>query len=300
MRQSLVYAGLAGAAAISAQATPNYLISFGDSYSQTGFEIDGAKPSAANPLGNPPLPGWTASGGLDWVGFMVTEFNSSLTLSYNFAYGGAVVDGDIIPPYADHVRTLIDQVGIFSNSLASKPCYAPWTSDNALFAVWMGVNDVGNSWWMDGQQERLTSIIDAYFEQVQILYDAGARNFAILTVPPTDRSPMFLNSNPPENLAILRNVIDQFNGIVTDYIGEFTAANDDATFRVIDTTLGFNEALDNPQEYGSPDATCFNGDGVSCLWFNDYHPGIEIQRLVGSQVAAAWPEFFDCTDSVMC
>jgi hypothetical protein len=114
---------------------------------------------------------------------MVSEFNASLTLSYNFAYGGAVVDGDIIPPYADHVRTLIDQVEIFSNSLASKPDYAPWTSDNALFAIWMGVNDVGNSWWMDGQQERLTSIIDAYFEQVQILYDAGARNFAILTVP---------------------------------------------------------------------------------------------------------------------
>jgi hypothetical protein len=76
---------------------------------------------------------------------------------------------------------------------------------------------------------------------------------------------MILNSNSPENLAIMRGVIDQFNGIVADYIEGFTAANDDAIFKIVDTTLGFNEALDNPQEYGSPDATCFNGDGVSCV-----------------------------------
>ena len=29
---------------------------------------------------------------------MVTEFNASLTYSYNFAFGGATVDADIVPP----------------------------------------------------------------------------------------------------------------------------------------------------------------------------------------------------------
>lgn len=37
----------------------------GDSYSQTGFDVTSTKPNAANPLGNPALPGWTASGGLN-------------------------------------------------------------------------------------------------------------------------------------------------------------------------------------------------------------------------------------------
>ena len=35
----------------------------GDSYSQTGFNITGTKPSAAQPLGNPSYPGYTTSGG---------------------------------------------------------------------------------------------------------------------------------------------------------------------------------------------------------------------------------------------
>lgn len=155
----------------------------GDSYSQTGFEITGEKPSAANPLGNPPLPGYTASGGLDWVGFMVTEFNASLTYSFNFAYGGATVDADIVPPYTDTVLSMIDQVQLFSDNLASKPDYAPWTAENTVAGVWMGVNDIGNSFWFDNSTEVNTAALGAYFEQLQILYDAGIRQFVLLSVP---------------------------------------------------------------------------------------------------------------------
>lgn len=155
----------------------------GDSYSQTGFDINGEKPSAANPLGNPPLPGWTASGGLDWVGFMVTEFNTSLTLSYNFAYGGATVDADLVAPYADTVLSMIDQVQQFSDSIASKPDYAPWTAEKTVAGVWMGVNDVGNSYYSENSSETYVAVVTEYFEQLQILYDAGIRQFVLLSVP---------------------------------------------------------------------------------------------------------------------
>lgn len=155
----------------------------GDSYSQTGFDINGAQPSASNPLGNPSLPGWTASGGLDWVGFMVTEFNSSLTLSYNFASGGATVDSNLIAPYAPTVKSLIEQVQQFSDSIADKPSIAPWTAENAVFGIWMGVNDVGNSFWLDNVTDLLDAVLDKYIDQIEILYQAGARQFAVLTVP---------------------------------------------------------------------------------------------------------------------
>jgi phospholipase/lecithinase/hemolysin len=160
-----------------------YFISFGDSYSQTGFDYKGTKPSANSPLGNPPLPGWTASGGLNWVGFMVTEFNTSLTLSYNFAYGGATVDARLVKPYASTVKSFIDQVTDFSAELASHPSYAPWTADNTVVAVWMGVNDVGNSYWTEDEDELIKKIMAKYFEQLQIVYDAGARKFVLLSVP---------------------------------------------------------------------------------------------------------------------
>ncbi|EAW11688.1 fungal cellulose binding domain protein [Aspergillus clavatus NRRL 1] len=122
-----------------------YFITFGDSYSQTGFDVSGTKPSESNPLGNPTLPGWTSSGGLNWIGALISKYNTSTVLSYNFAYGGATTNASIVKPYAPTVRSFIDQVAEFSSSIATKPSYAPWTAENSLVGVWMGVNDVGNT-----------------------------------------------------------------------------------------------------------------------------------------------------------
>ncbi|KAH8168290.1 GDSL-like lipase/Acylhydrolase domain-containing protein [Sarocladium implicatum] len=268
-----------------------YLITFGDSYSQTGFDINGAKPSAENPLGNPPLPGWTASGGLDWPGFLVTEFNKSLTLAYNFAYGGATVDADLIAPYQDTVKSLIDQVEEFSSSIAEHPDYAPWTSQNSLFGIWMGVNDVGNSFWLENVADILEAVIAQYVKQLQIMYDAGARQFAILTVPPTDKTPTFLESDEWSR-EHLQSTIALFNDLVAAGVDDFASANEGAVVQIIDTSLPFNTAIANPDEYGAEDSTCFNNDGVSCLWFDNYHPGVAIQRLVAESVANTWPAFF--------
>lgn len=141
------------------------------------------KPSASNPLGNPAYPGWTASGGANWVGYLAKEYNASLLYSYNFAYGGATVNASLVKPYQSTVKSFIDQVGQFSSSIASHPSYAPWTAENSLFAIWLGVNDVGNSYYQEDVQTLLPKIMDSYFGQVQILYNAGARNFALLNVP---------------------------------------------------------------------------------------------------------------------
>jgi phospholipase/lecithinase/hemolysin len=169
------FAGIAQAA--------DYLVSFGDSYSQTGFDVNGAKPSDANPLGNPPYPGWTASGGPNWVGYLAKEYNAGSLYSYNFAYGGATVNASLVAPYEPTVKSFIDQVKQFSGSIASKPSYAPWTASNSLFGVWMGVNDVGNSYWKENLSELHSMIMRDYFEEVEVMYNAGARNFAFLTVP---------------------------------------------------------------------------------------------------------------------
>ncbi|KAK4111757.1 carbohydrate esterase family 16 protein [Canariomyces notabilis] len=282
--------GLVDAAPCS-QATVEYLITFGDSYSQTGFNIDSTKPSAGNPLGNPPLPGWTASGGLNWVGFLASQFNASTLLTYNFAYGGATTNATLVQPYAPTVLSFIDQVAQFSGSIASKPSYAPWTAETALFGVWMGVNDVGNAWWKAEYDTLLGQIMDSYFGRLQVLYDAGARNFVLLGVPPIHRAPANL-AQPVESRQAEAAAIAKYNDAIAARLKAFKAQNRGVTAKIVDTSVPFNTALDNPTQYGSPDATCFNSDGKSCLWFNDYHPGIEINRLVARAVADAWKGSF--------
>lgn len=45
------------------------------------------------------------------------------------------------------------------------------------------MNDVGNSWWKEEYDQLLSEIMDTYFGQLQVLYDAGARQFVALGVP---------------------------------------------------------------------------------------------------------------------
>lgn len=277
---------LALALATLAAADTGYFITFGDSYSQTGFNITEAHPSATNPLGNPALPGYTASGGLDWVGFEVTEYNASLLLSYNLAYGGATVDASLVAPYADTVLSFVDQVGEFSQYLASKPDWAPWTSEDALVGVWIGVNDIGNSFWLSNVTDVLDAVTTRYFELLQVTYDAGVRNFVLLTAPPTDQTPVMLE-NDAASEASLVSAISTYNDFVSSKLDTFKSSNSDVSAWLVNTSVPFYEAINNPTAFGAPNATCYNADGVSCLWFNDYHPGVAIQGLVAKAVAEA-------------
>jgi hypothetical protein len=70
----------------------------GDSYSTTDFNIEGSYPSATDPLGNPELPGQTSDGSFNWIGSLTSHYYISLTLSFNFAVGGATTDSNLILP----------------------------------------------------------------------------------------------------------------------------------------------------------------------------------------------------------
>lgn len=131
----------------------------GDSYTQTGFVTNGTLPAKGNPLGNPPYPGYTATGGENWIDYDTTVFNKSLIFTYNYAYGGtpffnlfflgpysiteyfsigATIDASLVTPYEPTVLSLTDQVNEFLNTVASKPASTPWASANSLFSIWIG------------------------------------------------------------------------------------------------------------------------------------------------------------------
>jgi len=121
------------------------LFTFGDSYSQTGFNVSLAQPTPANPMGNPPYPGWTSSNGPNWVGALTVKYNASLLMNYNLAFGGATVDPKLAKSYVPNVHSLIDQVEKDWTPNYAKPSakYAKnWEARSMLVGVWMGVNDV--------------------------------------------------------------------------------------------------------------------------------------------------------------
>jgi phospholipase/lecithinase/hemolysin len=235
-----------------------------------------------NQLGNPPLPGWTTAGGLNWIGNLVSS-NVQL-LSYNLASGGATTDANLVTPFAPTVLSLVDQVKLFTSNLSPAPAYAPWTAADSLFGIWIGVNDVGNAWYKPEWPTLSKQIVDRYFEQVQALYNAGGRNFVFLTVPPIDRAPSNLGLDD-WGKTTMKAAIATYNDLITAGRNAFVAANPGVFAIVVDIYPKFALTLDNPTVYGAVNSTCFNADGKTCLWWNDYHPGLVLQNGVADDVA---------------
>lgn len=125
----------------------SHMFVFSDSYTTTGFEVNGTQPSAANPFGNPPYPGYTSSNGPNWIDFLTTTYNQSFVKTINLAYGGATIDGALIPAYLPTVLSVKQQVNDeYIPTYAGHPEFFDWRSKDTLFAIFIGINDIGNAY----------------------------------------------------------------------------------------------------------------------------------------------------------
>ena len=226
------------------------LFVFGDSYTQTGFDVKSTQPSASNPFGNPSYPGWTSSNGPNWVGFLSTTYNASALLTYNMAYGGATVDSLLVTPYAPTVISMKDQVRTeFLPTYGSHPASAPWTSDSSLFAFFIGINDVGNSWWLNNST-LYDAIFSTYSSLLSDVYATGARNFLFLSVPPVNLAPLTLNQDDggyaKENEG---RVILDWNKRLSTMVTAFQANHTGTKAFVHDTWGLFNAVIEDPKAY---------------------------------------------------
>lgn len=261
----------------------NYWFSFGDSYTQTGFDVDGTLPAVGNPLGNPPFPGYTAVGGTNWIDQMTVKYNNSLVLTYNYAYGGATIDASLVQPYEPTVLSMTDQVNQFLSGVASKPATAPWTSANSLFSFWIGINDIGNSYYQSGSRDAFSdTLLDAYFALVEKLLNVGARNFLFINVPPIDRSPLMLSQGAAAQ-SLEASVIAGYNAKLAQRAQWLQGNNTGVQTWLWDSNAAFTTVLNNPTAYGFVDNTSYGSTGD--FWGNNYHPSSAAQEIWAQGVA---------------
>ncbi|KAK7032147.1 hypothetical protein VNI00_013321 [Paramarasmius palmivorus] len=278
----------------------NYWFSFGDSYTSTSFDINGAKPAPGNPLGNPAYPGGTTTGGENWIDYNTARLNKSLTLTYNFAVSGAVIDNNIVSPIFPGLKSMTDQVNQFLSALGNKPASAPWTSDNALFSVWIGINDIGSTYSQGGDRGAFSDrLLTAEFAALQKLvgyltilniplltlgvqYDVGARNFLFINVPPVNRSPMMISNSGASTEA---TVITGHNSRMATKISSWAASNSGVKTFSYDSWSAFTKILDSPSSYGFRDATSV-GNAATNFWGDVYHPTSYAHKYFAQDIAA--------------
>jgi phospholipase/lecithinase/hemolysin len=93
-------------------------------------------------------------------------------------------------------------------------------------------------------------ILSTLLNQVDDLYSKGARSFLFLTVPPTNRAPLFVEqgTNAAANMG---TYISEYNSQLTKYVQTFKSKYPDLdTVTVMDTQPIFNVLLDEWQTFG--------------------------------------------------
>jgi phospholipase/lecithinase/hemolysin len=295
-----------------AAAPVNNLVLFGNSYTAVGYDYSGPRPSTSNPIGNPTFPGNNLSQGNNWVTYLTTQYNSSTTLAYDFAWNCATVDASLVAPCDNTVVPVAQQVESFQNNYwQANP--GQWTGQNTLTAIWIGINDAHRSYSRGDAPDLMNKVIDRYFELVTTLIGMGMKNILLLGIPgksnvvlpgwqsltfdastAIERTPQVLNE-PQDTQKLEKAIYDDFNVALwrkfNDYRTRFAGTS---KLFLIDTVPIFNQILDSPSALNAPDAVCVGKD-QGCLWSDDFHPSPKFHNAIAQRIKTAmWeaPQFF--------
>ncbi|KAL1967666.1 hypothetical protein VTN77DRAFT_2923 [Rasamsonia byssochlamydoides] len=259
MRSNLVQIALLALGATTAvagrqAAKPTYFFVFGDSYSTTTFNVNSTQPSPSNPMGNPARVGQgTTGGGVNWVGFLTTTYNSSLLLTYDLAVAGATINNSVATfGYLD----MVSQVKTFQSTYSAKPASARWSSGRLSVCF---LDCVDHAFQTHDPTSFVPILMDHYATLVEKLYTDGARKF------------LFINKHAA--------FVADFNNGVRNLTTQVRQNHTDTTVVLYDSWTFMTKVLDNPTAYGYPNATCNDSDGTSCVWWNNIHPGTKYHQL---------------------
>ncbi|KAK7550893.1 hypothetical protein IWX49DRAFT_498307 [Phyllosticta citricarpa] len=223
-----------------------YWFAFGDSYTTIGFNVTKNQPSPSNPLGNPAFPGLTSSNGPNYVGYLTTKYNASLIQTVDLAFWGATVDDSLIAAYSPIVKSVKEQVATEFFPYYTTPTKG-WSSQDTLFSVFIGINDVANSYRVKNTSA-YPLVFNEYGVLVEQLYGVGARNFLFLNVPPVQYSPT-TKSLGKSSEKLEADAIDEWNDMVTELADGLRNKHPDTAVFNFDTYSLFRKVQKDPTKY---------------------------------------------------
>ncbi|KZT70153.1 carbohydrate esterase family 16 protein [Daedalea quercina L-15889] len=244
-----------------------HLIIFGDSYSDVGYNVGEPHPTEESPLGVE-FPGttWAEHGQPNWVGHLVTNYPLGPLLVYDFARGGDTING---------VHQQIERG--FLPHLAEKPNWCAWAENNTLFVTWVGINDCAFA-----TEQTIPKVIDNLFDLQEKLFEAGARNFLLIDVPPVHRSPG--GRRGPAKTTGDRSVrLELWNSLLREKAQQFASKHAQSTVLFFSSWATFSHALDDPATHGFEQKD--TEAPASRMWVDFLHPTSRMHDFVARDVA---------------
>ena len=315
----------------SALPTYSALYSFGDSFSDSGnLSILGSATGMTRPVSPPyysaQYDGVTAnvfSNGPTWVQEVSVALGlgplaPSLAGGTNFAYSGALTG-----PAPQNTDAAVLAISVPAQ-LAQFEAQVPNPSDNALYAVSIGSNDLSAILNIPGltaqqQADDVTAAVDNTVSFVQQLVDGGARTLLVLNSPDLGKIPDVTTRQPQTGTgptaieAEATQLSTAYNAALSSQLAGIASASG-ARILVVDAFTLQNEAIADPAAFGLTNVTTpvYTGDngnfnsgalavsGVAAqdqyLFFDSVHPtetghgaiaDLAEQQLSGVPVLAA-------------
>lgn len=148
------------------------------------------------------------------------------------------------------MKSLKDQVqSEFIPGYTGSSAKAQWTGSNSVFAVWIGINDIGNSYYngvnaTDALNAKIFAVISTLTDQI---YAAGGRNYVFINVPPLDRTPLIVPQGASA-VALSKADVAAWNQKVVDFAKTLKTKGDTNVW-VYDSNKSFGDVIDNPSSH---------------------------------------------------
>lgn len=234
----------------------------------------------------------TANRGPNWIETLtncgvnqgLTDPQTCAVQLWDFAFGGADISVEYLPLHHNWSVQLVNQTEQFLRY--GQPVLKNISDpDKTLVAVWIGINDIGDSAELDVNfPEFYEELITTMFEQsVEPVYKAGYKKWLFMKLPPLDRTPgnLVRSGGPLPNTTMIR----WWDSTLEQHASEFASQHEDATALVFDSNTFLNSVLDNATAYGISNTTSYCPDynqplpmaQYDCLpldqyfWYNSGH-----------------------------
>ena len=124
---------------------------------------------------------------------------------YNYAVSGAVCSNEIIyrylasvyGPFPDviyEVNAFVADTKYINASTHTNTLYKNRRSDNTVYSMWIGTNDLGADAFLTDSGLNMTTIpdyVDCIYDRFDEIYKAGGRYFVLMNTAPLQLSPLY-------------------------------------------------------------------------------------------------------------
>ncbi len=253
------------------------LVVFGDSLSDVGNANDALGVAGAGYFNG------RFSNGPLWVEYLAGELLLTQPVANrldpvagrNYAFGGAWTDGSGFIQF--FVTDIDEQVPDYLNNDGGP-------DGDELIIIWGGAND-----FFDDIQTNPITPVNSLTDDINSLYNAGARNFMVVNLPLLGQVPDFLGT-PDE--APLDAVSSQFNDLLDTSLNNLESNLTGSNFFRVDAEALIQSAITTPAAFGFTNVTtpALGLTGINpdeYLFWDGKHPTTKAHELLATNAADA-------------